>query len=69
MSLSQDSKYSSRRTYVLKLRGDAKPGVLMGRVENIVTGSQHAFESAGELLDWISSELASIGFEAPRRDP
>ena len=69
MSLSQDSKYSSRRTYVLKLRGDAKPGVLVGRVENIVTGSQHAFESAGELLDWIASELASIGFEAPRREP
>ena len=69
MSLSQDSKYSSRRTYVLKLRSDAKPGLLAGRVENIVTGSQHAFESAGDLLDWIANELASVGFEAPRREP
>jgi hypothetical protein len=69
MSLSQDSKYPSRRTYVLKLRSDAKAGALAGRVENIVTGSQHAFDSAAELLDWIGSELASISLETPRREP
>ena len=69
MSLSQESKYPSRRTYVLKLRSDANPGALAGRLENIVTGSQHAFESAHELLDWIASELASISLEPPRREP
>ena len=59
MSLSHESKYPSRRTYVLKLRSDAKPGALAGRIENIVTGRQHAFESAHELLDSITDELAS----------
>ena len=68
MSLNQESKYPSRRTYVLKLRSDAKPGALTGRLENIVTGSQHAFESAGELFDWIDNELASISLEPPRRE-
>ena len=59
MSLSQESRYPSRRTYVLKLRSDAKPDALAGRLENIVTGRQHAFESAHELLDSITDELAS----------
>jgi hypothetical protein len=69
MSLSQESKYPSRRTYVLKLRSDAKPGALAGRLENIVTGRQHAFESAHELLDSITSELASTSAELPRAEP
>lgn len=69
MSLSQESKYPSRRTYVLKLRSDAQPEALTGRLENIVTGSQHAFESARELLDWIANELASTNRETPRREP
>jgi len=57
MSLSQESRYPSRRTYVLKLRSDAEPGMLAGRLENIVTGHQHAFESASELIDAIAREL------------
>ena len=62
MSLSQESTYSSRRTYVLKLRSDAKPGALAGRIENIVTGRQHAFDTANELLDSIARELLlSVG--------
>jgi hypothetical protein len=69
MSLSQESKYPSRRTYVLKLRSDAKAGALAGRLENIVTGRQRAFESAHELLDSITSELASTGGEPPREEP
>ena len=69
MSLSQESKYPSRRTYVLKLRSDAKPGRLAGRLENIVTGSQRAFESAHQLLDSIASELASTGAQPPREEP
>ena len=66
MSLSQESRYPSRRTYVLKLRSDAKPGALAGRLENIITGRQYVFESAHELLDSITSELASASGEPPR---
>ena len=69
MSLSQESKYPTRRTYVLKLRSDAKPGALIGRLENIVTGRQHSFESAYELLDSIASELVSADGEPPREEP
>jgi hypothetical protein len=69
MSLSQESKYPSRRTYVLKLRSDAKPDALAGRLENIVTGRQHAFESAHELLASITSELASTSDEQSRGEP
>jgi hypothetical protein len=69
MSLNQESRYPSRRTYVLKLRSDATPGALAGRLENIVTGRQHAFESAHELLESITSELASASGEPPRVEP
>jgi len=69
MSLSQESKYPSRRTYVLKLRSDARPDAVAGRLENIVTGRQHAFESAHELLDSITNELASTSGELPREEP
>ena len=69
MSLSQESRYPSRRTYVLKLRSDAKPGALAGRLENIVTGRQHAFESAHELLDSIAGELAMASGDPPRAEP
>jgi hypothetical protein len=67
MSLSQESKYPSRRTYVLRLRNDAKPGAPAGRLENIVTGRQLAFESAHELLDSIARELASTPGDPPRK--
>jgi hypothetical protein len=53
----------------LKLRNDAKPDAVAGRLENIVTGRQHAFESAHELLDSITNELASISGELPRGEP
>ena len=69
MSLSQESKYPSRRTYVLKLRSDAKPGALAGRLENIVTGRQRAFESAHELLDSITTELASADGAPSQAEP
>ena len=69
MSLSHESKYPSRRTYVLKLHSDAKPDALAGRLENIVTGRQHTFESAHELLASITNELASTSGELPRGEP
>ncbi|HSU64270.1 MAG TPA: hypothetical protein VLJ12_10435 [Burkholderiales bacterium] len=57
MSLNSTSKYPNRRAYVLKLRSDAKPGALAGRLENLVTGRQREFGSATELLDSIASDL------------
>jgi len=57
MTLNPESKYLNRRTYVLKLRSDAKPDVLAGRLENLVTGQQREFTSGHELLDSLASDL------------
>ena len=38
MVLSPESKYPSRRAYVVKLQNDATPAMLVGRVEKRVTG-------------------------------
>jgi hypothetical protein len=59
MPLSPESKYPSRRAYVLKVRGDATGDALAGRLENLVTGGQCEFTSGRELLDSIASDLAS----------
>ena len=59
MVLNPESKYPNRRAYVVKLRRDATPMVLAGRVENLVTGRQHEFSSAVELLASIAADLAS----------
>jgi hypothetical protein len=59
MVLNSESKYPNRRAYVVKLRGDATPGALAGRIENLVTGRQHEFACADELLASIASDLAS----------
>ena len=58
MTLSNESKYPSRRTFVIKLRSDATPNALTGRLENIVSGQQLAFESAQELLESLAGALA-----------
>ena len=57
MTLNSDSKYPSRRAYVLKLRSDARPGALAGRLENVITGRQHEFSSARELLESLAADL------------
>jgi hypothetical protein len=57
MTLNTQSKYPSRRAYVLKMRVDATPDSLAGRLENLVTGRQHDFASGRELLDAIAAEL------------
>ena len=59
MPLNPQSKYPSRRAYVVKVRGDAKPHALAGRLENLVTGQQHEFATGRELLDSIASDLAT----------
>ena len=57
MTSNTDSKYPTRRAYVVKVRGDAKPDALAGRLENLVTGRQCEFASGRELLESIASDL------------
>ena len=57
MSLNPESKYPSRRAYVVKVRSDAKPSELAGRVENLVTGRSQKFASGRELLESLASDL------------
>ena len=59
MALNPESKYPSRRAYVLKLRSDAKPDALAGRLENRVTGRQREFACGRERLDSIASDCAA----------
>jgi len=53
MTLNPESKYPSRRTYVLKLRSDAQRDALVGRLENLVTGQQREFASGQGLPESI----------------
>jgi len=64
MTLNSKSKYPSRRAYVLKVRSDAKPDALVGRLENIVTGQQREFASGQDLVESIASDLQA---NAPAR--
>lgn len=57
MPLNSESKFPSRRAYVVKVRSDARPGELVGRVENLVTGASREFASGRELLESIASDL------------
>jgi hypothetical protein len=57
MSFNTDSKYPTRRAYVVKLRGDATTDSLAGRLENLVTGQQCEFASGRELIDSIAGDL------------
>ena len=59
MTLRSDTKYPSRRTYVVKVRSDATPDALCGRVENLVTCKQSEFATARELFEWIARDIAS----------
>jgi hypothetical protein len=63
MVLNPESKYPYRRAYVVQVRGDATPGALAGRIENMVTGRQNEFASEDELLATIASDLASADDE------
>jgi hypothetical protein len=57
MTLNPESKYPSRRAYVVKVRADAQPDALGGRLENLVTGQQRDFTSGQELLESIARDL------------
>ena len=65
MVLNPESKYPNRRAYVLKLRADATPGALAGRIENLVTGRQLEFASAHELAESIARDLEAAAGERP----
>jgi len=65
MVLNSESKYPSRRAYVLKLRADAAPARLAGRIENLVTGRQVEFASAQELVESLLRELEAEATERP----
>jgi hypothetical protein len=65
MAFNTDSKYPTRRAYVVKVRGDAKPHALAGRLENLVTGQQCEFASGRELLESIDSDLVATLHEQP----
>ncbi|MET0917754.1 MAG: hypothetical protein ABWY07_04935 [Burkholderiales bacterium] len=65
MSFNTDSKYPTRRAYVVKMRSDAKPDALAGRLENLVTGRQREFGSGCELLESIAGDLETSIHERP----
>jgi hypothetical protein len=66
MVFNTDSKYPTRRAYVVKVRGDAKPDGLAGRLENLVTGRQTEFASGRELLESIASDLEATSTSGRR---
>jgi len=67
MPFNTESKYPTRRAYVVKVRGDAQPDALAGRLENLVTGRQCEFTSGGELLESIASDLEASPHKRPFR--
>ena len=50
---------------MLKVRGDAKPDALAGRLENLVTGRQQEFASDDELIDSLANDLDANDAERP----
>ncbi len=52
-----ETKYPTRRAYVVKVRSDATPDALIGRLENLVTGRRGEFMTAHELLRMIIGDI------------
>ena len=69
MTLNPDAKYPSRRAYVLKVRGDAKPSALCGRLENLVTGQSREFANARGLLESLVRDLEEDALALPGDPP
>ena len=65
MTFNTDCKYPTRRAYVVKMRGDAKPDAFVGRLENLVTGRQCEFASGRQLVESIASDLEATVHERP----
>jgi len=64
MPFNSESRYPSRRTYVVKMRSDASGVTFVGRFENLVTGRVREFASAHELLESIVADLDRIAEES-----
>ncbi len=64
MPFNSEPKYSNRRAYVLKLRSDAKPDAIAGRLENLATGHQSEFASGPELLASITDDITSVATDS-----
>jgi len=60
MILAMQPSYPNSRAYVLKLHRDARPatGRFVGRLENVTTGEQFAFDSIEELLACLARDVA-----------
>jgi len=58
--MSSESEHASPRAYVVKVRSDAQPGALSGRLENFATGQSREFASSDELLRLIADDLTVI---------
>jgi hypothetical protein len=69
MTLNPESKYPTRRAYVVKVRADAKPDTLSGRLENLVTGQQRDFTSGQELLESIAGDLQAAAHKGLTHEP
>ena len=69
MALNSEARYPNRRTYVLKVRSDATPGALAGRLENVVTGRQRDFTSDRELVESLATDLRESAAARPADDP
>jgi hypothetical protein len=68
MPLKVDSKYPNRRAYVVKLQAEARPHVLAGRIENLVSGRQLEFTSGIDLLNCLARDLLEQMNETPVDD-
>jgi hypothetical protein len=66
MVLNPETKYPNRRAYVLKLRGDARPDALTGRIENLATGRQLDFASGQQLLELLAGDLEAVATDSAR---
>jgi hypothetical protein len=69
MTYHPESKYPSRRSYVLKLTNEASAAGLVGRLENLVTGSRREFFTGRELLEFIAGDLATSCEDASQATP
>lgn len=64
MPLRPEPKFPNRLSYVLKLRGDATPDALVGRLVNLVTDQRLDFGSGRQLLDALARELDANSSDA-----
>lgn len=69
MTLIPETKYPYRRAFVVRLRGDATPSALAGRLENLFDGRQTEFASGPELLASIAAGMAPLAGTPADRVP